>query len=74
MMTSSQQESLGYVQIWIASGNIKTIIHIKASFDIALSNKRIILALISLRGCTGWSLPLLFACNRVRLSRNEAQL
>ena len=29
--------------------------------------------LIRLRGRTGWSLPLLFTCNKVRFSRDEAQ-
>ena len=33
------------------------------SLDILLSNKQITKALIRLRGCTGWSAPLLFACN-----------
>ena len=35
----------------------------EASIDIFLSNKQITKALIRLRGCTGWSAPLLFACN-----------
>ena len=35
----------------------------EASLDILLSNKQITKALIRLRGCTGWSAPLLFACN-----------
>ena len=34
----------------------------EASIDILLSNKQITKALIRLRGCTGWSAPLLFAC------------
>ena len=36
-------------------------ISLVASLDIILSNKRIIKALISLRGCASWSAPLLFA-------------
>ena len=32
-----------------------------ASFDMILSNKQITKPLISLRGCAGWSAPLLFA-------------
>ena len=35
----------------------------EASLDILLSNKQITKTLIRLRGCTGWSAPLLFACN-----------
>ena len=35
-----------------------------ASLDIILSNKRITKALIRLRGCAGWSAPLLFAYPR----------
>ena len=35
----------------------------QASLDILLSNKQITKALIRLRGCTGWSTPLLFARN-----------
>ena len=34
------------------------------SFDIILSKKRITKALISLRGCAGWSAPVLFATPR----------
>ena len=36
-------------------------ISLVASLDMILSNKRITKALISLRGCAGWSAPLLFA-------------
>ena len=36
-------------------------VSLEASLDIILSSKRITKALISLRGCAGWSAPLLFA-------------
>ena len=36
-------------------------ISLEASLDIILPRNRITKALISLRGCTGWSAPLLFA-------------
>ena len=39
-----------------------------------LSNKRIIKALIRLRGCAGWSEPLLFANPEDRFSRAEAHI
>ena len=36
-------------------------ISLETSLDMILSNKRIIKALMSLRGCAGWSMPVLFA-------------
>ena len=39
-----------------------------------LSNKQIIMALIRLRGCTGWSAPLLFAHPEDRFSRDQAHI
>ena len=39
-----------------------------------LSNKRITKVLIRLRGCAGWSAPLLFANPEDRVSRIGAQL
>ena len=44
-----------------------------ASLDMVLSKKRITKAVIRLRGCAGWSAPVLFASPR-RFSRVEAQL
>ena len=38
-----------------------------------LSKKRITKALIRLRGCAGWSAPVLFATPDYRFSRDEAQ-
>ena len=35
----------------------------EANLDILLSTKQLTKALIRLRGCTGWSVPLLFACD-----------
>ena len=45
-----------------------------ASLDMILSRKRITKALIRLRGCAGWSAPLLFAQPDDRFSRLEAQI
>ena len=45
-----------------------------ASLYMILSNKRIIKALIRLRGCAGWYVPLLFANTEYRFSRVEAQI
>ena len=39
-----------------------------------LLRERITIALIRLRICTGWSAPLLFASNEVRVSRIEAHM
>ena len=45
-----------------------------ASLNMVLSKKRITKALIRLRGCAGWSAPVLFAKPRRQVSRVEAQL
>ena len=45
-----------------------------ASLDMILSNKRITKALIRLRGCAGWSVPLFFANTDDRFSRAKAQI
>ena len=29
---------------------------------------------ITIDGCTGWSAPLLFACNKIRFSRDEVHM
>ena len=42
--------------------------------DMILSIKGIVKALISLRGCAGWSAPLLFANPKDRISRVETDL
>ena len=41
--------------------SLKIEISLVASLDMVLSNKRITKVLIRLRGCAGWSAPLLFA-------------
>ena len=46
----------------------------EASLDMIRSNKQKTKALIRLRGCAGWSTPLLFANMEDRFSRAEAQL
>ena len=46
----------------------------EASLDMILSKKRKTMALISLRGCAGWSVPLLVANPEDRFSRVEAQI
>ena len=43
----------------------------KASLHMVLFKKRITNVLIGLRGCAGWSAPLLFANPRRRFSRDE---
>ena len=45
-----------------------------ASLDMIPSKTRITKALISLRRCTGWSAPLLFANPEDRVSRLETQM
>ena len=45
-----------------------------ASLDMILYNKRITKALIRMRGCTVWSVPLLFATPEDRFSRVEAHI
>ena len=45
-----------------------------ASMDIILSNQRTTKALIRLRGCAGWSAPLLFAYGKNRFSNDVAQI
>ena len=44
------------------------------SLAIILSRERVIKVLIRLHICTGWSTPLFFACNQVRLSHIEAHI
>ena len=44
---------------------------IVASLEMMLSKKRITKALISLRGCAGWSAPLMFADPEDRFSRAD---
>ena len=39
-----------------------------------LSWKRTTKALTRLRGCAGWSVPLIFACNKIRFSLGDSQL
>ena len=46
----------------------------EASCVILLYGKRITKALIKLRGCAGRSVPLLFACIKIRFSRAEGNL
>ena len=46
----------------VTSKNIE--ISLEASLDMILSTKRITKALIRLRGCAGWSAPVLFATPR----------
>ena len=43
------------------------ILHV-ANVSIILSTKRIAKVMARLRGCLGWSAPMLFACNKVRFS------
>ena len=43
-----------------------------ARLDMILSKKRITKALISLRGCAGWSAPVLFANPEDRISHDDA--
>ena len=43
-----------------------------ASLSIILSRGRTTKALIRLRGCVGWSAPLIFKCNLVRFSLDAA--
>ena len=45
-----------------------------ASVDKLVSKKRITKALIKLRGCAGWSAPVLFANPEERFSRAEAHI
>ena len=45
-----------------------------ASLDMILPKTRITKALIRLRGCAGWSAPVLFANPEDSFSRAEAQL
>ena len=45
-----------------------------ARLDMVLSNKRITKAQIRLRGCAGWSAPLLFANTEDKFSRADAQI
>ena len=45
-----------------------------ASLDLIISNKRITKALIRLRGCAGWSAPLLLANPEDRFSRVEVPI
>ena len=52
----------------------KMIFYIEARLDIILTKKRMTKALISLRGCAGWSMPLLFANPEDRFPRVERQL
>ena len=52
----------------------KIAISLMSSLDMILSNTHITKALIRLRGCTGWSAPLLFANMEDRFSRVEAHL
>ena len=49
-------------------------ISFEASLDMMLSKQRITKVLSSLRGCAGWSAPLLFADPEDRFSRVEAQI
>ena len=49
-------------------------ISLVACLEIILFNKRITNALIRLRGCTGWSVPLLFANLEDSFSRVDAYL
>ena len=49
-------------------------ISLVACFDMILSNKSITKALIRLRGCAGWSAPLLFSNLEDRFSRMEAHI
>ena len=44
----------------------------EASLAIMLSRKLITKARTRLRRCAGWSVPLLFACNKIRVSWDEA--
>ena len=48
--------------------SLKTEILRVASLSIILSRGRTTKALIRLRGCVGWSAPLIFKCNYVRVS------
>ena len=52
----------------------KTEISLEASLDMTLSKKRITKALISLRGCAGWSAPVLFVNPEDRFSRVEVHI
>ena len=54
--------------------SLKNEISLEASLDIILSSKRITKALIRLRGCAGWSVPVLFATTKDRFSSVEFQL
>ena len=47
---------------------------LEVSNDIILSNQRITKVLIRLRGCAGWSAPLLFANPEDRFSRVKAHI
>ena len=49
-------------------------ISLVASLDIVLYKTRITKALIRLRGCAGWSAPVLFANPEDRFSRGEAHV
>ena len=42
--------------------------------DLTLSRNRITMALIRLRRCAGWSASLLFVCNKIRFSLDEAHV
>ena len=52
----------------------KVEISLVVSLHILLSKKRITKALIRLRGCAGWSAPVLFANPEDRFSHAEAQI
>ena len=52
----------------------KIAISLMSSLDMILSNMHIKKALIRLRGCAGWSAPLLFANTKNRVSCTEAHL
>ena len=55
-------DKVRFIPVSSATGtSYKIEISLAASFDMVLSKKRITKALIRLRGCAGWSAPLLFA-------------
>ena len=46
------------------------ILHV-ASFTIMLCRQQTTKVLIRLQGCVGWSVPLLFTCNKIRFYQKE---